>query len=41
MITYEYECWKCDQWHETTAEDNEELTEVTAQIGVAVRLINN
>jgi hypothetical protein len=41
MIAYQYECWKCDLWHDATAESVEELTEITAEIGVTVRLTNN
>lgn len=41
MITYEYECWKCDEWHQASAANREELNEVTELMGVTVRLINN
>lgn len=39
MIAFEYECWKCEQWHEATAETEQELKEVTEMMGVAVRLL--
>lgn len=40
MITYEYECWKCDQWHKGTTQSQEELTAIAQDVGVAVRVVD-
>jgi hypothetical protein len=39
MIAYEYECWKCEEWHHGTVETEQELKEIAEMIGVAVRLL--
>jgi hypothetical protein len=41
MFAYEFECWKCDEWHNGTAETETELKEITELLGVTVRLIKN
>ena len=40
MIPYEYECWKCSEWHKGTAENQEELTAIAQDIGVLVRVLD-
>ena len=39
MILYEYECWKCSEWHKGKAQDEEELNAIAQDIGVLVRVI--
>lgn len=39
MITVEYDCWKCGEWHTATLETEAELEQFTETVGVAVRRI--
>ena len=39
MITYEYECWKCNEWHKGTTESQEELDAIVQEIGVTIRIV--
>ena len=41
MITYEYECWKCDKWHDQIASNAKDLTRVAHEVGVAIRVTGN
>jgi hypothetical protein len=38
MISYEYECWKCDKWHADTAPSLEELEALSVSLGFAYRV---
>lgn len=41
MITYEYECWKCPNWHTGQAVNAKELSNLTTELGVSIRVIKH
>jgi hypothetical protein len=36
---FQYQCWKCDKWHDDTAESAQDLTDFIALAGVAIRFV--
>lgn len=39
MINFEFECWKCGEWHSEAVDTEQELKELTELMGVAIRLV--
>lgn len=37
LITYEYECWKCPDWHKTISESDEDFFQTINWLNVSVR----
>ena len=40
MISYKFECWKCNEWHNAKARNWEELTAISEGLGVEVITLN-
>lgn len=39
-MKYEYECWKCSEWHPTEITDFTKLAEMVELTGASIRLID-
>lgn len=39
MITYEYECWKCDEWHTGSANTMAEIKAIEQDLQVKVKVV--
>jgi len=40
VITYEYECWKCSEWHKSSADNAGDFLTTLTYLNTAVRLLN-
>lgn len=40
IITYEYECWKCNDWHKTISESDADFFDTISYLNTAVRILD-
>lgn len=38
-VAFEYQCWKCDKWHESTSDSIEDLSEFVAITDARLRFL--